>query len=432
VVLLTSIAFGLAPAWQATKLDLTQTLKEGGRTGAGAGGARLRRGLVVAEIALAFVLLVGAGLLIHSFSRLLQVDLGFNPRNVLKLTVALPPTQYKDEEQKTAFIELALDRIKALPGVEAAAAANVTPLTGYAANLPFDTENRPPALPGEQPNAEYRSVSADYFRTLGILLRGRAFTEYDVKLSSVAIINEALAERYWPNEDPLGKRILIAKSNIAPKGGQWREIIGIAGNVKHTGVEAAPLPEMYEPTLRNAAGFYDIVIRSSVSAESLTRSVRAEFRELDRDLPLFTIRTLAETVQINLARQRFAMQLLGAFAGLALVLAAIGIYGVLAYTVAQRTREIGLRMALGAQSSDVLKLILREAMRWVLFGGLFGLAIALALSRVLTKLLYGVKATDPLTFAGVTLLLVIVALVACLIPAWRAVKVDPMVALRAE
>jgi putative ABC transport system permease protein len=189
---------------------------------------------------------------------------------------------------------------------------------------------------------------------------------------------------------------------------------------------------MYEPTLRNAAGFYDIVIRSAVSPESLTRSVRAEFRELDRDLPLFTIRTLAETVQINLARQRFAMQLLGGFAGLALALAAVGIYGVLSYTVAQRTREIGLRMALGAQSGDVLKLILREAMRWVLLGGLCGLATALALSRVLAKLLYGVTATDPLTFAEVTLLLAFVALAACLIPAWRAAKVDPMVALRAE
>jgi putative ABC transport system permease protein len=433
VVLLTSVAFGFAPAWQTTKLDLSQTLKEGGRTGGGTGGLRLRRGLVVAEIALAFVLLVGAGLLIHSFTRLLQVDLGFNPQNVLKLSVAFPPTQYKDEGQRTAFMERALERIKALPGVEAAAAANVTPLTGYAANLPFDIENRPPALPGEQPNAEYRSVSADYFRALGIrLVRGRRFTEHDVKQSSSVIINEALAERYWPGEDPLGRRILIAKSNIDQNGGQWREIIGIASNVRHTGVEAAPSPEMYEPTLRNTAGFYDIVIRSSTSPESLTRSVRAEFRELDRDLPLFTIRTLAETVQINLARQRFALQLLGAFAGLALALAAIGIYGVLSYTVAQRTREIGLRMAVGAQSGDVLKLILREAMRWVLLGGLCGLAIALALSRVLTNLLYGVTTTDPLTFISMAALLALVALVACYLPARRAAKVDPMIALRTD
>lgn len=428
VVLLTSVAFGLAPAWQAAKIDLSQALKEGGRTGAGTGSARLRRGLVMAEIALAFVLLVGAGLLLHSFARLLQVDLGFNPNNVLKMSVSLPPTVYKDDAQKMVFIERALERIKALPGVEAVAAANVTPLSGYAANLPFEIENRPPALPGEQPNAENRAVSADYFRALGMQVRrGRSFTEFDVKQSLSVIINEALAEQYWPGEDPLGKRILISKTNS-----QWREIVGVAANIRQSGVEAAPLPEMYEPTLRNAAGFYDLVVRSSVAPESLTRSLRAEFRQLDPDLPLFTVRTLAETVQMNLARQRFAMQLLGVFAGLALVLAAIGIYGVLAYTVAQRTREIGLRMALGAQRGDVLRLILREAMRWVLLGGLCGLVVALALSRVLTNLLYGVKATDPLTFASVAVLLVGVALIACLVPAWRAAKVDPMIALRAE
>jgi putative ABC transport system permease protein len=437
VVIVTSVIFGLAPAWQAAKIDLSQALKEGGRTGTGAGGARLRRGLVVAEIALAFVLLVGAGLLIHSFTRLLQVDLGFDPRNVLKLSVSLPPTEYKDDAQKTAFIERALERIKALPGVEAAAAANVTPLTGYAANFPFEIENRPPALPGEQPNAEYRAVSADYFRALGMRVRrGRGFTENDVKRSpqkaGVVIINEALAARYWPGEEALGQRLLIVKPNLDRDGGQWREIVGIVGNVRQAGVEAAPLPEMYEPTLSNAAGFYDLVVRSPVAPESLTRAVRAEFRALDPDLPLFTVRTLAEMVQMNLARQRFAAQLLGAFAALALVLAAVGIYGVLAYSVTERTREIGVRLALGAQRADVLRLILREAMRWVLLGGLCGLAVALALSRVLTGLLYGVTASDPLVFAGVAVLLVAVALVACLVPAWRAAQVDPMAALRRE
>jgi putative ABC transport system permease protein len=428
VVLVTSVAFGLAPAWQAARIDLSQSLKDGGRTGAGTGSARLRRGLVMAEIALAFVLLVGAGLLLHSFARLLQVDLGFNPQNALKLSVSLPPTIYKDDAQKMVFIERALERIKALPGVEATAAANVTPLSGYAANLPFQIENRPPALPGEQPNAEYRAVSADYFHVLGMQVRrGRSFTEFDVKQPSTVIINEALAERYWPGEDPLGKRILIAKAD-----GRWREIIGIAGNIKQTGVEAAPLPEMYEPTLRNAAGFYDLVVRSSVAPESLTRSLRAEFRRLDPDLPLFTVRTLAEMVQMNLARQRFAMQLLGVFAGLALVLAAIGIYGVLAYSVAQRTREIGVRLALGAQRGDVLRLILREAIRWVSLGGLCGLLVALALSRALAGLLYGVTATDPLTFAVVGLLLIVVVLLASYIPALRAARVDPLSALRTE
>jgi putative ABC transport system permease protein len=428
VVLLTNLVFGLAPAWQATKFNLSATLKEGGRSGAGTGSARLRRGLVVAEVALAFVLLVGAGLLLHSFARLMRVDLGFNPNHVLKLTVALPPTQYTDDAQRIAFMERALERLKALPGVEAVAAANVTPLTGYAANTAFEIENRPPAQPGEQPNAEYRTISADYFRALGMRLRrGRLFTEQDVKQTRAVIINEALARRYWPNEDPLGKRLLIAKS-----AGEWREIAGIVGDSKHTAVEAAPQPELYEPTLRNGAGFYDIVMRSAVAPESLTQTARAAFRELDPNLPLFTIRTLNETVQMNLARQRFAMQLLGAFAVLALALAAIGLYGVLSYSVSQRTREIGLRMALGATVGEVLKLVVAQGMRLVGAGVAIGLLTALALTRLMTNLLFGVTATDPLTFAGVALLLALVALVACFIPARRAAKTDPMIALRTE
>jgi putative ABC transport system permease protein len=403
-------------------------LNEGGRSGAGAGSARLRRGLVVAEVALAFVLLVGAGLLLHSFARLMQVDLGFNPNHVLKLTVALPPTQYTDEAQRIAFMERALERLKALPGVEAVAAANVTPLTGYAANTAFEIENRPPAQPSEQPNAEYRTISADYFRALGMRLRrGRWFTEQDVKQTRTVIINEALARRYWPNEDPLGKRLLIAKS-----AGEWREIAGIVGDSKHTAVEAAPQPELYEPTLRNGAGFYDIVMRSTVAPESLTQTARAAFRELDPNLPLFTIRTLNETVQMNLARQRFALQLLGAFAVLALVLAAIGLYGVLSYSVSQRTREIGLRMALGARAVDVIRLVLGEAMRLVLLGVGIGFVLSLAAGRVMTNLLYGVSATDPLTITGVLVLLGAVALLACWLPAQRAAKADPMIALRAE
>ena len=428
IVSLTSLAFGLVPAWQATKINLSATLKEGGRTGAGAGSPRLRRGLVVAEVALAFALLVGAGLLLRSFRLLTQVDLGFNPNNALKLTVALPATQYGDDTQKIAFMERALERLKALPGVEAAAAANVTPLNGYAANLPFDIENHPPAQPGEQPNAEYRAVSADYFRALGMSLRrGRWFTEQDVKQGRVAVINEALARRYWPNEDPLGRRLRIAKSD-----GQWREVVGVVGDIRHTAVEAAPQPELYEPTLRNAAGFYDIVIRSSVAPESLTQVARAEFRNLDPNLPLFTVRTLAETAQINLARQRFAMQLLGAFALLALALAAIGLYGVLSYSVSQRTREIGLRMALGARASDVIRMVLREAMRLALIGVGIGLALALAAGRVMTNLLYGVTAADPLTLAGVIVALGAVSLLACWLPASRAAKADPMIALRGE
>ncbi len=432
VTLLVSVICGLIPARQSSRLDLNQSLREDSRSAtAGAHRSALRQTLVIAEIALALVLLVGAGLLVRSFASMMQVDLGFRPENVLKLTVALPATQYSDDQRKAAFIERALERVRALPGVEAAAVANVTPLSGYNSPLNFDIEGRPPAQPGAQPGAEYRAVSHGYFRTMGISLRrGRPFTEQDVKQptqgGNVVIINEALARRYFPDEDPLGKRIALAKDDAG-----WREIIGVAGDVKHNAVIAEAMPEIYAPTLRTASGAYDLVIRSAAAAQ-IAGAVRGQFRELDPNLPLFTVRTLEETIALNLARQRFAVALLGAFAALGLLLAAVGVYGVIAYSVSGRAREMGVRMALGAQSGDVMKMVLLEGLKLTAIGAAIGLPVSFAITQLMKNLLYGVSAADPLTFAGVPLLLTVVAMIACWIPARRAAKTDLMKALRQE
>jgi len=433
LALLVSVICGLIPARQSSHLDLNQSLREDSHSAtAGAQRSALRQTMVIAEVALALVLLVGAGLLGRSFARMMQVDLGFRPENVLKLTAALPATQYKDDQQKAAIIERALERIRALPGVEAAAVANVTPLSGYNSPINFDIEGRPPAQPGAQLSAEYRAVSHDYFRTMGISLRrGRPFTEQDVKQSfqggNVVIINEALARRYFPDEDPLGKRLALSKD-----GAGWREIIGVAGDVKHTGVIAETAPEIYAPTLRSASGAYDLVVRSAPPPAQIAGAVRGQFHELDPNLPLFTVRTLEETVALNLARERFAVALLGAFAALGLLLAAVGVYGVMAYSVSRRAREMGVRMALGAQSGDVMRMVLREGLKLTAIGVAIGLPASLAVTQLMKNLLYGVSAADPLTFAGVPLLLAVVSMIACWIPARRASKTDPMTALRQD
>jgi putative ABC transport system permease protein len=433
VTLVVSVICGLIPARQSSRLDLNQSLRDDSQSAtAGAHRSALRRTMVIAEVALALVLLAGAGLLGRSFARMMQVDLGFRPENVLKLTAVLPATQYKDDQQKAAFIERALERIRALPGVEAAATANVTPLSGYNSPINFEIEGRPPAQPGAQPSAEYRAVSHDYFRTMGInLRRGRPFTEQDVKQSSqvgnVVIINEALARRYFPDENPLGKRLALSK-----EGAGWREIIGVASDVKHNGVIDDVAPEVYAPTLRIASGAYDLVVRSAVAPAQIAGAVRGQFRELDPNLPLFTVRTLEETIALNLARQRFAVALLGAFAVLGLLLAAVGVYGVMAYSVSRRAREMGLRMALGAQSGDVMRMVLREGLKLTAMGVAIGLPASLAVTQLMKNLLYGVSAADPLTFAGVPLLLAVVSMIACWIPARRAAKTDPMTALRQD
>jgi putative ABC transport system permease protein len=430
--LLTGVLFGLAPAWQVSKLDLQSALKDGGRTAAEAGARRVSDWLIVAEMALALVLLIGAGLLIRSFVQLLQVNPGFNTERVLTMQVLLPQTAYAQPQQRGNFYQQLETRLKALPGVSAVGAATRVPLLNALNNVTstIDIEGRP-LPPGQRPEIDFRRASKDYFQTLGIpLLKGRTLTETDVANSTGAVvINEALAKRFWPGEDALGKRLRTGPSNDqAP----WQTVVGVVGNVRHLAMELEPRPEIYYHLSSNPPFGPVYVIRTTSDPQSVIAAVRAQVRELDRNLPIANINTMEQLVAQSVAQRRFAMLLFGIFAALALVLAGVGIYGIVSYSVTQRTQELGVRMALGAQSGDVLRLVLGQGMKLALLGVSIGLALALGLTRLLQTLLFGVRATDPLTFALIALLLLLVALLACYLPARRATLVDPLVALRSE
>jgi putative ABC transport system permease protein len=429
----TGILFGLAPALQASKFDLTSSLKEGGRSSAeGAGGRnRVRSVLIVAEVAIALVLLVGAGLLVQSLRRLQQVSPGFDPSNVLTLTVSLPEVRYNTQQQADFYRQLR-ERVTALPGVVSASVVNPLPLSGDRMGVTFETEGRP--LPkSELPVTELRTITPDYFRTMSIpLIKGRDFTERDDKSATGAIIvNEAFAQKYFPQEDPLGKRIKpgISTDDTKPI---MREIVGVVGNVKHKSLSAAPDPEAYLPTAQVPFDSMILVVKTAPDVRSLINAVRGEVRALDKDLPVYNVKLLEDYVAASVAQPRFNTLLLTVFASLALVLTAVGLYGVMSYSVIQRKHEIGLRMALGAQVSDVFKLVVGQGMTLVLIGIGLGLIGAFALTRLLANLLYGVSSIDPTTFIGISLLIAMVAFIACLVPARRATKVDPMVALRYE
>ncbi|HZS07631.1 MAG TPA: ABC transporter permease [Blastocatellia bacterium] len=421
------ILFGLAPALQSLRLDLTTTLKEAGRA-AGRDGARLRSGLVILETALAVVLLVGAGLLINSFVRLLHTPPGFNPRGVVVARTALPAARYPDVERGKAVYREALERIAALPGVESVGLASNLPLTGEW-QIGFRVEG------GDEKTfytAHNTWVSNDYFRAMGIALkRGRAFTDADrANTPPVGVVNETLARRFWPNEEAIGKRIRWGGWNP----GGWLEIVGVAADVKMSALEADSPPTVYMPAfqiprLRRAALF---IARTSGDPAGLIAALRREVSAVDAELPVYDVQTMNQVVADSVAQRRFTMWLLAIFAVAALVLAAIGLYGVLAYAVAQRTQEIGIRMALGARRADVLALVLGQGMALALTGVAVGLIASFAMTHLMRSLLFGVSATDPLTFAGVAVLLAGVALVACYVPARRATKVDPMIALRYE
>jgi putative ABC transport system permease protein len=427
VSVLTGLIFGLAPAWRRSGLDLNAALKAGGRTAGGA-GQRLRQGLVVAEVALALALLVGAGLMLKSFVRLQQVAPGFDAQGGLTMDINLPPQKYAKPAERAAFLEQALAQLRALPGVEYAGATHRLPFAGNSATS-FDVEGRPVAEGTPRPRAIYRSISPDYFRAMGTpLVAGRTVTDEEAwRKPTAVIINQTLARRYWPNENALGKRIKVGASNSA-----WVEIIGVAPDTKETELTAEVEGALYQPYVMSADPAMTLVLRTGLEPLSLVAAARAEIRRVDAEQAVSGVNTLDGLLGEATAQPRFNASLLALFALLALALAPVGIYGVIAYAVAQRTQEIGLRMALGAQPRDVLRLILAQGLKLTLSGVSLGLLAAFALTRWLNSLLFGVSATDPLTFGGIALMLTFVALLACWIPARRAAKVDPMVALRYE
>ena len=437
VSLLTGLIFGLAPALQASSFNLNETLKEGGRdSAAGSRGNRVRALLVIAEVAVSLILLIGAGLLINSFLRLRNVDPGFRANNLLTMQVDLPAFKYPDHARRTAFYNELLGRLENVPGVKSAAVTTNLPLYRQGNSIGISVEGIPDPAPGQgkRPTIATRVVSPHYFQTMGIaLLQGRGFSEQDrVDSPSVAVINETMARRFWPDQDPTGRRITPG-SPTSTDPNDWLTIVGVVKDVRQFELVAEPKPQMYLSYTQ--AGFFaprDLVVSTDLDPISLAAAVRKTVWEVDRDQPVSNIRTMEEIVSESVARQRFSMMLLGIFAALALVLAAVGIYGVMSYSVAQRTREFGIRMALGARRSDVLKLTVGGGLKLVLIGVAIGLVASFILTRVMSSLLFGVSATDPLTFISISLVLVVVALLASLVPALRATRIDPMEALRYE
>ena len=431
LTVLTGLIFGLAPALQASRIDLTGGLKEGGRSGSGgARNTRLRSLMMVSEIALSFMLLVGAGLLIKSFMRLRDVSPGFSPDNVLTMRVSLLPAKYPEGEPRAQLLRQTLERLKSLPGVQSTGAVLSLPLGGDTFNLwrALIREGRP-ATTEESANANYLVATPEYFRTLQIpLVAGRAFTDQDTaQRPKVLIVNEKLARELWPGESPLGRRVTIWRDEKF-----LREIVGVVRDTKSS-LDTEAGEQMYVPYAQDSSwASMSLVIRTNGDPTAVTAAARNEIRSLDKGIPIFNVKTMNEVLSTSVALQRASMLLLSAFAAVALLLAMIGIYGVTAYYVTQRTQEIGIRMALGAQMSDVMKLVLRGGMVLALIGVGVGVAGAFALTRLMRTLLFAVTPTDRVTFAMVSLCLLATALIACYLPARRATKVDPLVALRYE
>jgi putative ABC transport system permease protein len=423
----TGVIFGLAPAIQAVRFNQSETLKEGGRDAArGSSSKRLRSLLVTVEVAISLVLLIGAGLLINSFLRLRSVDPGFRVDHLLTMKIVLSEPKYREAERRSAFYKELIQRVEALAGVRSAAVAY-----SQGSSITMVFEGRPEPPPGKEPIIVIRIISPEYFDTMGIpLLKGRPLTEQDTRTSPrVVVISEGMARRYWPNEDALGKRIAFGK---VQKPEDWIQVVGVVKDTRQRLTMAAK-PQMYFS--HQQTDFFapeDLVVRTDVDPTTMATTVRNAVWEIDKDQPVSDIRTMEEVLAYSIARQRFSMLLLAIFASVALVLAAVGIYGVMSYSVAQRTHEIGIRMALGAQTGAVLKLAVGYGMKLVIIGIIAGLVAAFALTRVMSTLLFGVTATDPTTFTLISLLFVIVAAIASYIPARRATKVDPMIALRYE
>jgi predicted permease len=430
----TGILFGLAPAVRTSHIDLNATLKDASRGSAGGDalwgrGRNLRRWLVVSELALSVVLLIGAGLLLRSFARLHEVNPGFNPRGVLTFGLSMIGRRYNDPQVVVRSYRQLWDRLRQLPGVTAWGGTTALPLTQTFAWTPILIEGRKPP-PGEEfINADARIVSGNYFQAMEIpLLGGRFFNEQDTPaIPPVTLIDEKMAREFWPNQDPVGKRIRYVQSNIP-----WHLIVGVVGRVKHDSLDSDPRIVFYLQQAQSPARSMSVVVRTRSDPVALTSAVKKEIRDLDPELPMYSVRTMEHVVDQSLAQRRFSMLLLGIFAGFALALAAVGIYGVMAYLVNQGTRDIGIRIALGSTPGGILRLVVRQGMTLALFGIVLGLAVALVSTRLMRSLLYGITATDAVTFVVIPVLLALVALLSSYIPARRAAQVDPIISLRCE
>ena len=427
----TGLLFGLAPAVSFSSPDLNQSLKEGGGGALkGSRRSRLQGALVVAEIALALVLLVGAGLLVKSYARLQAVDPGFRADGVLTFQIALPETKYETEESQAEFYARALEKIRAVPGVEGAGLVSDLPFSGSRTSRSFEIEGRARAEGADSLNADYRKASPGYFGALGIaLLRGRQFSERDGGgAPPVAVVNEALARKFFPGEEVLGKRVVFREGDRDVA----REMVGVVADLKHDDLTGRRAPEIYVPVAQHANPWMFAAARGTVEPRSLAGALRAAVREVDADQPIHNVTTMRQRLEDSVAPQRFNAALLAFFASVALALACVGVFGVMSYTVAQRTHEIGIRMALGALPRDITRLVVGQGLRLALAGALVGVAAAMALTRLMAGLLFEVRPADPTVFAGLALLLAGAALLACYLPSRRAAKVDPLVALRDE
>jgi putative ABC transport system permease protein len=430
VSILTGVVFGLVPALQASRPDLNETLKEGSRGSTGGRGRQQVRGLIViSEVVVTTVLLIIAGLMIKSFWSLQNVNPGFNPANTLTMMVNLAPAKYSETHQVRDFYDVLLKRIETLPGVQSVGAVTNLPLTSTVVRFRFTIDGRPPATPGERLVATTGAVNSNYFRAIGIpLLKGRYFTEQDRdKSPPVIIINDTMARRYWPGEDPIGRRMTLPSL-----GGISREIVGVVGDIKHSGLDTESGAQMYLPYPQQPWNFMSLVVRAQSDPTKMAGAVRHEIAALDTNQSAYDVKTMQQVVSESVSQPRLYTLLLGVFAAVAMILAAVGIYGVMNYLVTQRIHEIGIRMALGAQASHIFKMIVGQGMLLVLIGVVAGLVAAFLLTRIMESLLFGVSARDLATFLGIPIVLAVVAFLSIYIPARRAMRVNPMVALRQE
>lgn len=423
ISLLTGVIFGLSPAFRALRPDVNETLKEGGRSNTGGTSNRLRSLLVVSEIALALMLTIFAGLVIRTFKNLIAIDPGFKTENVVTMQMSLPASRYAGPPQIKDFYQRVLENIKAQPGVVAAGATNNLPLMGGGGYTKIYLEGQQDTKPREEMTG-FQIATPDYFRAMGVtFLAGRDFTPQE---DLVLIVSETTAKKFWPGENPLGKR-----ARFSPNG-DWATVVGVVADMKSLGLTAEPKAQMFLALGQDTFRSGYVIVRTTVGTETMVPSLRAAVLSIDKNMAIFNVKTLETLVSDSIAQPRFNMVLLGIFAGLALILASVGIYGVMSYSVTQRTQELGVRMALGAQRRDIFSLVLKQGIILALIGVGIGLAGAIGLSRVLTSLLYGISATDPVTFILVALIIIAVALLACFFPARKATKVDPITAMRYE